>query len=67
MKEFCLLVNGMHCEGCEKRIENVLLKEKNVKKVVANHQTGEVKISYKKEIDVEKIKEKIEVLGFSCK
>ena len=60
-----LKVSGMHCEGCEKRIKNVLMTLPNVISVNANHELGQVEISAQDNIDLEIIKEKIADLGFS--
>ncbi len=58
MKELELNVKGMHCSGCENRIKNVVEELKEVKKVEANHETGKVNITLKKDVNDE-IKEKI--------
>ena len=67
MNEMVLNVEGMMCAGCEKRIENGLSTLKGVKKVKANHEDGTVKIESKKEVNMDKVKEKIENLGFKVK
>ena len=68
MKELELNITGMHCSGCENRIKNVVLELKEVKKVEANHETGKVKITLKKDVSeeiVNNIKTSIEKLdGF---
>ena len=67
MKELELTVQGMSCEGCEKRIQNALSLLSNVKSVKANHKTEKVDITFKTEVteDIENaIKEKIENLGY---
>ncbi|MBO6232528.1 MAG: heavy-metal-associated domain-containing protein [Clostridia bacterium] len=53
MKELELNVIGMHCSGCENRIKNVVSEIKEVKKVEANHETGKVNVTLKKEVDEE--------------
>lgn len=63
MKEIIIKVKGMVCEGCENRIQNALKNIEGVERVVANHKKGVVTISAD-EIDIEKLKEKIEDLGF---
>ena len=60
MNEITFNVEGMMCEGCEKRIEKALKDIKEVKKVKACHENGEVKV----ELDINLVKEKIENLGF---
>ena len=64
MKEIILNVEGMHCIGCENRIKNVLKTIPEVSEVEANHETGRVKILFKKEINMEEIRRKIENLDF---
>lgn len=64
MKEINLKVIGMHCEGCENRIKNLLSTIDGIEEVIANHIDGSVLIKTNKEVDIEDIKEKIEDLGF---
>ena len=64
MNEIILNVEGMMCEGCEKRIEKALKDIKEVKKVKAYHENGKVKIESEKELDINIIKEHIENIGF---
>ena len=64
MKELELDVTGMMCTGCENRIKNALSEIKGIESVEANHKTGKVKITSKKEIDKTKAKEIIERLEF---
>ena len=64
MKEINLKVNGMHCEGCENRIKNSLSTIDGIDEVTANHIYGTVVIKINKNVDLEKIKETIEDLGF---
>ena len=42
MEEVNITVEGMHCGGCEARIQNVVSDIKGVKEVKADHQTGNV-------------------------
>lgn len=67
MKEINLQVEGMHCEGCENRIKNSLSTIDGIDEVVANHNDGTVTIKTNKEVDLEKIKEIIDDLGFEIK
>ncbi len=64
MKEIILKVNGMVCEGCEKRVQNSVKTIKGIKKVVANHKAGTVMVMGKEEIDEKEISEKIINIGF---
>lgn len=65
MKEIILNVEGMMCEGCENRIQNAVKNMEGVELVVANHQENNVKLSLNENADINKIKEKIEDIGFS--
>lgn len=67
MKEIILNVEGMMCGGCEKRIQNAVSSIEGVIKVSANHENGTVTVSVTQEIDQNKIKEKIENIGFTVK
>lgn len=67
MKELIIKVEGMVCNGCENRVQNVVKQIEGVEKVIANHKNGTVIIILNKEIDKEIIKEKIEDIGFKVK
>lgn len=63
MKEIILKVEGMACEGCENRIQNALKNMEGIKNIVASHKEATV-IVKANEIDIDKLKERIEDLGF---
>ena len=67
MKEIKLNVEGMVCEGCEKRVENALKTINGVNEVIAKHESGIVTITADNEIEKNVIEEKIEDLGFEVK
>lgn len=67
MKELELKVEGMVCNGCEKRVVNALSDLQGVSEVIANHQNGTVLVKMTEEVDIEVIKEKIDDLGFEVK
>ena len=67
MKELIIKVEGMVCNGCENRVQNVIKQIEGVEKVIAKHEDGTVAIILNKEIDNEIIKEKIEDIGFTVK
>lgn len=67
MKEIKLNVEGMVCEGCEKRVENALNTINGVHEVIAKHESGNVIIKVDDEIERKVIEEKIEDLGFEVK
>ena len=60
-------VNGMMCEGCEKRVQNVIQEIDGVIDVKADHKVGIVEINTEKEIDESIIKEAIEDIGYEVK
>ncbi len=64
MKEITLNVEGMTCEGCEKRIQNVLMEINGVENVKASHIDKKVKITLNKDVDINTLKEAIEDLDF---
>ena len=64
MKKTIVKVEGMKCEGCEKRIENALLTLENVRAVTASYQTKTVEVVTEEEVLTDTIKEKIESIGF---
>lgn len=64
MRNIILDVEGMACGGCEKRIQNALLKVEGVKEVVANHTTGKVNLTIDDTIDEKNLKNIISELGF---
>ena len=53
MKELLINVEGMHCGGCEKRIQNAV--------------SDIVKVTLNKDVDEKTIKEAIEDIGFEVK
>ncbi len=67
MKELIIKVEGMVCNGCENRVQNVVKQIEGVEKVIANHKEGTVTIKLNKEIDPKIIKEEIEDIGFELK
>lgn len=60
-----LLVEGMHCNSCAKRIEDTLKKNKDIKKVEVNLNTKEILITSTNELDINNIKEAINNLGYN--
>ncbi len=57
-----IYIDGMHCDGCIKRVENILKNIKEIKTYQVDLKKAE--ITLKKDIDLNTIKEKIENLGF---
>ncbi len=67
MKELVIKVEGMVCGGCENRVKNALQTLDGVNSVEASHENGIVKVNFDDSVDVNKIKEKIEDIGFEVK
>jgi Cu+-exporting ATPase len=63
-KKITLHVSGMHCHSCEMMIESSIKKVAHVEKVQASTRKQRVDISYKEEINLNEIQEKIEALGY---
>ena len=64
MKETLLKVKGMVCNGCENRIKNALENMEGIKNVVADHISGIVTVTANNDVSEDKMKEKIEDIGF---
>ncbi len=60
-------IQGMHCEGCVKRIENVLSKIKGIDNFKVSLEEQTITLEVKKENIIEDIKAKIEAIGFNVK
>lgn len=67
MKEIILNVDKIKCVGCENRIKNSLKMLNEVKSVEASHISGKVKIKLNSNIEIDKIKNIINNLGFEVK
>lgn len=67
MNEIKLNVEGMVCEGCEKRVVTALSQVEGICDVIANHTEGTVIVKANTEIVESEIKERIEDLGFEVK
>ena len=53
-------VRGMMCDGCEKRVQNIIFKVNGVKSVKVDYITGNVKIEYLGKVNFSEIKRLIE-------
>ncbi len=67
MEELRMNVNGMVCDGCEKRIVNAVGQIDGVEEVIANHNNGTVIVKSNKVISKDEVKERIEDIGFEVK
>ncbi len=60
-------IDGMHCEGCVKRIENSLEKIEGVISYKVSLEPKSLELEIEDETVLNEVKEKIENLGFSIK
>ena len=64
--EIKVLDKGIHCAGCEARIQSVLLKLPGVQEVKANYKTQNVLLQLDpQKLTVQAVKEKLEDLGYN--
>jgi copper chaperone CopZ len=63
MNKACLKIEGMHCEGCAKRLENILNRKENIEATVS-FEKKEANIEYK-DLTIKEIEEIIEDAGFT--
>ena len=62
-----IVVEGMHCEVCDNRVQNILTMIPGVKQVKVNLEDKKAELVLSKEIDNSIFREKIESLGFTMK
>ncbi len=63
--EVTISIDGMKCEGCTKRVENVLSNIKEVEKYDVSLEKKQAIVILKKNIEDNILKNKIENLGFN--
>ena len=67
MKEVCLKIKGMHCEGCSTRLERVLNNQDGVEKAKVSLENAEADIKFDdSQISVDELKEAVEDAGFEA-
>lgn len=59
-----ILVEGMKCKHCSKKVENALLQLEGIEKVKIDLEKKEVVMILKEEVPIEKIKSVIEEIGY---
>ena len=59
-----IYVEGMKCNHCSKKVENALLQIDSIEKVKINLEKKEVICFSKEEISIDKIKNKIQEIGY---
>ena len=60
-----LTIEGLHCGGCAKRVENAFLKNKAVIDITVSFENGTAVLNLKKDMSKEEISQIIEDLGFT--
>ena len=63
MEKIELKIDGMHCDGCAKRLENALKKKENIKSVEVSFEEKKALIEFDK-IKKEEIENYIKEIGF---
>ena len=67
MKEVCLKIKGMHCEGCSTRLEKVLNNQDGVEEAKVSLEKAEANIKFDdSQIGVDELKEAVEDAGFEA-
>ena len=67
MKEVCLKIKGMHCEGCSTRLEKVLNNQDGVEEAKVSLEKAEATIKFDdSQIGLEELKEAVEDAGFEA-
>lgn len=62
-----IYIEGMHCDGCRKRVENVLSTIPEVKKVSVSLGEKKATLTLSQDVSFHLLKEKIESLGFQLR
>ena len=63
-KKKILTVEGMTCHHCEMTVEKALLELEGIKSAKADHAKKSVEVQYKDDLDLGKVKEKVEKAGY---
>lgn len=60
-----IIVDGMHCEHCVKKVTDAILKVDDSAKVKVDLKSGGVIITSKNSIDINSVKENVNETGFT--
>lgn len=60
-----IIVDGMHCEHCAKKVTDAILKVDDSAKVKVDLKSGGVIITSKNSIDINSVKENVNEIGFT--
>lgn len=63
--EKTIVVEGMHCQGCENRLKNSLNTIPGVETLSADHTTGNVVVNLENADLLAQVLEKLETIGFT--
>lgn len=67
MPDVTVTIEGMHCSGCENRVETKLSRIEGVRSVQADHDAGTAAVTLVAgQEDLEALREAVETLGFDC-
>ena len=64
MNKLEIVIKGMHCEHCKKRIEEALKKVENIQKLKIDLKSGKTIIKYTGKLDISIINNIITELGY---
>ena len=64
MKRYEVIIEGMHCEGCVKRMKHVLSTVKEISSYNLSLEDKKLEIEVKKDKVIDEVTKKIENLGF---
>ncbi len=64
MERVEIIVKGMSCEHCVKRVEKAILTTGKTKNVQVDLATGKVSFEKEDELSLEEIKKRIEIYGY---
>jgi len=64
MKKMVIKIEGMSCSHCQKRVEEALKRQKEVKEVEVDLREKKAEVVLNQDIDERKMKELIEDLGY---
>lgn len=66
MEQITLRVTGMHCDGCENRLQKALGRLDGVRRATADHNSGEVRVAFDPaRINVQALRACVEDAGYA--
>lgn len=63
MKKYTFIIDGLHCEMCEAKVNDSIRKAVPIKNITSSHVSGETIVICKDSVDVTEIKKVIVGLG----